>query len=692
MSGPLPVMYPRWRRVRLVVGRQPGEPVPYQADEVIASLCHALALLGCAVDVGGEPVAAGTNIYFFAHLLSPPDVAAIPPGSIIYNLEQIFEQSPWLAPSYRNLLARFTVWDYSPRNLSNIGFFADPRRLHLVPIGYVPQLSAIPPAPVEDIDVLFYGSINQRRRAILGQLEGSGLRVRSGRELRGAERDKLIARARIVLNLHFYPTAVFEIVRVSYLLANAKAVVAECGPQTEIDDDIRRAVAAVPYDRLCETVHELLGDDGARRDLARRGQAIFARRSLPGILARAVAATEAALRVPATGSPAGALSLAVPQGRPAARRAGRRRVLFHAINGNGLGHLVRLSLIAAALGDEAEAAFFSTCHVADRYWSGRLFGVDDRLDKRFGLDPDRRSLLAFHLAMNRFSPDVVVFDTHWPYPVIGRLRQHGIPAVLVIGSLAPGMMGAQLRVASRDFASVLIASSPAELADLYRGEPELLDRIAAPPCLVIGPVARTAKTICGDRGVIFTLGGGGEYAFRTATNGIDRLIQEYRTVALALRDRLGLEPVLAAGPLLDRSEDSLQPFRLVRSERLHELFGPGVLVVARGGYNTTWEAVAAGARLVVVGEHTVTEDIGARGRFLESEGLARRARPEASAILEACLDLLGRPPPEPDHPLRRAVNGGLAVAREEILAAEGGSSGMVGREAGAAPLGTAARA
>ena len=694
MSGPLAVMYPRWQRVRLVVGRGPGEPAPYQADEVIASLCHALGLLGCTVDVGSEPLIDGTNIYFFAHLLSPPDVAAMPPGSIIYNLEQIFEQSPWLTPSYRSLLARFTVWDYSRRNLADIGVFADPRRLHLVPIGYMPQLSAIPPAPVEDIDVLFYGAVNPRRRAILGELERSGLRVRIGRDLRGAERDQQIARARIVLNQHVYPTAVFEIVRVSYLLANAKAVVAECGPQTEIDDDIRAAVAAVPYDRLCETVHELLIDDGTRRKLARRGQAIFARRSLPGILARAVAATEAAYRVPATSSRIAALSLAVPRGRPAARGAGRRRVLFHAINGNGLGHLVRLSLIAGALGDDADAAFFSTCRVAKRYWPGRLFGVDDRLDERFGLQPGRRNLLAFHLAMNRFSPDVVVFDTHWPYPVIGRLRERGIPAVLVIGSLAPGMMDAQLRVAVRDFASVLIASSPAELEDIYRGETELLDRLAAPPCLVIGPVARTAGTSCGGRGVIFTLGGGGEYQYRTATNSVDRFIEEFRTVALALRDGLGLEPVLAAGPFLDRSEESLRPFRLVRSERLHEMFGPGVLVVARGGYNTTWEAVAAGARLVVVGDHTVTEDIGARGRFLESEGLARQARPEASAILEACLDLLGRPPPDPDHPLRRAVNGGLAVAREEILAVEGGSPrvGDREREVGIAPPGTAARA
>src|SRR5207244_10093154 len=73
----------------------------------------------------------------------------------------------------------------------------------------------------------------------------------------------------------------------------------------------------------------------------------------------------------------------------------------------------------------------------------------------FGLEPARRNLLAFHLAVNRFSPEVVVFDTHWPYPVVGRLRERGIPAVLVLSPLARGMMGPALRVATRDRKSVV---------------------------------------------------------------------------------------------------------------------------------------------------------------------------------------------------------------------------------------------
>jgi hypothetical protein len=275
--------YPRWQKVRLVVLRPAGTPEPHSINEVVTSLFHGLQALGCCVDIReNQPIDDGTNIYFRAHLLPFPRVSEMPPGSIVYNFEQIFDQSPWVGRVYRDLLSRVTVWDYSRRNLAAIAAFADPRRLHLVPLGYTPQLTRIPPAPVEDIDVLFYGVVNARRRAILAGLGRAGLRLHVETRIGGAARDGLIARAKLVLNLHFYPTAIFEIVRVSHLLSNRKAVVGECGQDTEIDDDIREAIASAPYERLCETVHDLLGDDTRRQELARRGQEIFARRRPAG--------------------------------------------------------------------------------------------------------------------------------------------------------------------------------------------------------------------------------------------------------------------------------------------------------------------------------------------------------------------------------------------------------------------------
>jgi hypothetical protein len=666
---PVITRHPRWQRVRLVVVRSPEAPGWSGVDEVVLSLRHGLDALGCRVDErDNEPIADGVNIYLRAHRLDPAAAAAVLPGSVIYNLEQIFDASPWLGQTYRELLGRFTVWDYSHRNLAAIAALAERRNLQLVPIGYVPQLTRIAPAPEEDIELLFYGRLNQRRRKILAALERGGLRLRVAEGIPAEERDALIARARLVLNLHFYPTDIFEIVRVSYLLANAKAVVAECGPATEIDDDIRAAVAAVPGERLIETAVALLRDDAARRELARRGQAIFARRRLPEILARAIAGTEAGRRPAEIRSVVRTrpLRLAVPAAPPRPREGRPTRVLFHAINGRGVGHVVRLSVIATGIRDAAETGLYASGAAAERFWPGPVLRESERLDARFELGEEQRKLLGLHLAVNRFAPDVVVFDTHWPGTVAARLAERGIRGVLVLRAQAD-TMEPDLRRAVRDFETVLIPHHPAELEWIYRDRPDLLERLAAPPCLLIGPVARTAAAPATGRGIIFTVGGGGEYYYRTEATSIDRFLAIYRAVAVALRDRLGIEPMLAHGPLLDRPVHELWPFRVVRSDRLHEMFGPGMCVVTRGGYNATWEAVAAGAPLVVVGEHNIAEDIGARGRFLQSEGLARQVPLEAAPLLEACLDRLGGPPPSPDHPIRRSINAGLAVAHHAIL-------------------------
>jgi hypothetical protein len=86
----------------------------------------------------------------------------------------------------------------------------------------------------------------------------------------GSERDAAIADAKIVLNMHFYEDSIHEIVRTSYLLANSKAVVSECGPDTEIDDDIRQAMVAVPYRDIVQSCVALINDEPRRRALERK--------------------------------------------------------------------------------------------------------------------------------------------------------------------------------------------------------------------------------------------------------------------------------------------------------------------------------------------------------------------------------------------------------------------------------------
>jgi hypothetical protein len=91
--------------------------------------------------------------------------------------------------------------------------------------------------------------------------------------------------------MHFYEDSIHEIVRTSYLLANSKAVVSECGPDTEIDDDIRQAMVAVPYRDIVQSCVALINDEPRRRALERKAFEMFAKRNQAELLREAIKAT-----------------------------------------------------------------------------------------------------------------------------------------------------------------------------------------------------------------------------------------------------------------------------------------------------------------------------------------------------------------------------------------------------------------
>jgi glycosyltransferase involved in cell wall biosynthesis len=216
-----------------------------------------------------------------------------PKNAILYNLEQVHydsDDSAWMTPALFDLFRRYPVWDYSQANIERLAALQVPRLTH-VPIGYVPELTRIVPGP-EDIDVLFYGSIDERREAVLDKLRAKGLRVKSLFGVYGASRDAWIARSKIVINMHvsYYKAQIFEIVRVSYLLANRRVVVSERGADPTEEHDLESGVAFAEYDELVDRCVELIEDEQARRELGERGYQAFSARSQAAILRRALAA------------------------------------------------------------------------------------------------------------------------------------------------------------------------------------------------------------------------------------------------------------------------------------------------------------------------------------------------------------------------------------------------------------------
>jgi hypothetical protein len=171
-----------------------------------------------------------------------------------------------------DLATHFQIWDYSPINLAI--WKQQPSRFPalLMEVGFHPVLACISPVPEQDIDVLFYGTVNERRGTILRGLEAAGLKVTVICGTFGPARDAVIARAKIVLNIHSYDTKIFEIVRVSYLLANAKAVVSESSSDM---GELANAVAVFPYEELVAGCVALVRDQVARQALELRAKSVF---------------------------------------------------------------------------------------------------------------------------------------------------------------------------------------------------------------------------------------------------------------------------------------------------------------------------------------------------------------------------------------------------------------------------------
>ena len=266
--------------------------------EIAEALHFTLLRLGFGSTVGGSAVRPGARVIVLGgHLLDQSQLAALPPSAILYNLEQLTPELLAHHADYRRALESYEVWDYSEDNVARYATLGLAAKPMLLPIGYVPEWTRIPRREAPEFDVLFYGSVNPRREAILQELRDAGLRVASHFGVYGPERDDLIARSKLVLNIHFYDAQVFEMVRVGYLLANGVPVVAELGPETRIDPALREAVRAVPKEALADTCLELAYDDQAREALGKRAFTCFSALRLEPRLAPLVGA--------APGSPAG---------------------------------------------------------------------------------------------------------------------------------------------------------------------------------------------------------------------------------------------------------------------------------------------------------------------------------------------------------------------------------------------------
>jgi hypothetical protein len=259
----------------------------YPFQEVIEALAWGLSQLGYSVGHALHAMdTAATNIVVGCQLMPLEQVRQLPPDTIVYNLEQMRGIPPGgMKDSVKFAAANFQIWDYSPAHPAVWQTMPLKYPVKVLPVAYAPILTRIPRPAQQDIDVFLYGTPGRERLKAFSDLNDAGLTAVLATGCYGATRDSLIARSKIILNVGVNrPANHFEIVRVGYLLANAKAVVAEKTPDIFVEPDMPAACALVPLEKLAATCRRLVDNDVQRIELEKRGFEIFAKRDIRELL------------------------------------------------------------------------------------------------------------------------------------------------------------------------------------------------------------------------------------------------------------------------------------------------------------------------------------------------------------------------------------------------------------------------
>jgi hypothetical protein len=253
-------------------------PSNYRFGYLLTDICRFFAFglreLGHRADMTLNQIEpSATNVIVGTHLMTPGDVAAVTGLGVRYialesellslgaagKIVSSFQGEafgPTLGPLFR---AAEAVWDPFHSNivmLRRLGIPAE-RIKFLSTYGYAAEMREIRHRPwaEKDIDVLFFGSVTDRRAALLKELERH-MRVVAILDAPAAFRNDLIARARLNVNLNASDGYThMPLTRVSYLLNNCAVLVSE---PVDTNPELHPMISFAPKEQLVETCRALL--------------------------------------------------------------------------------------------------------------------------------------------------------------------------------------------------------------------------------------------------------------------------------------------------------------------------------------------------------------------------------------------------------------------------------------------------
>jgi SAM-dependent methyltransferase len=225
---------------------------------------HQFRRMGATVSLGKNRLRHdAVNFVFGAHLGFDASLRARH-TCVFVNLEQLGTGGAAVSPSYLALLGNSAVVDYDAGNVS--AYTAHLDDVPLISFAHAPYLVGEDLAlDARPIDILFFGSVNDRRAQLIEQVETSGRTVTLlSSPLYGPERDGLIRQAKAVFNCHFYESARFEQARAFQCMSLGTPLISE------------RTASTAPPAQFEDTVFWVAGDKLGRFFSKHFGNAEFA--------------------------------------------------------------------------------------------------------------------------------------------------------------------------------------------------------------------------------------------------------------------------------------------------------------------------------------------------------------------------------------------------------------------------------
>jgi len=196
--------------------------------------------------------------------------------SIILNLERAGHDEQF-SENYCTLLRKYEVWDFSWLNIDRINRRYNLKINKCIQLGYTAELNRINLKDFKDrdIDILFCGSLSNRRKAILDEMSNLNLKIVHLFGVYGKTRDEYISRSKLLLNLHYHEFGSLEHVRIFYYLSNQCAVLSEKSDDDNENKDFKNMIFLSDYKDIAKKALDLIHNNNAIELKSLEGFKIF---------------------------------------------------------------------------------------------------------------------------------------------------------------------------------------------------------------------------------------------------------------------------------------------------------------------------------------------------------------------------------------------------------------------------------